>query len=73
MRGYAAAPTHTGGVALLHVGPRGATRVPLPIPTRHDEDFRDASDEKTVDRLLAEANDDYRAGRPAKSDEDSFR
>jgi hypothetical protein len=33
MREYAVAPIHTSGVALRHVGPRGATSVPLSILT----------------------------------------
>jgi hypothetical protein len=33
MREYAVAPIHTGGVALRHVGPRGATSVPPSILT----------------------------------------
>jgi hypothetical protein len=33
VRHYAVAPIHTGGVAARHVGPRGATWVPLSILT----------------------------------------
>jgi hypothetical protein len=34
MRDYAVATTHTDGVGMRHVGPRGATWAPLPISTR---------------------------------------
>jgi hypothetical protein len=33
MRDNPVAPIHTSGVAVRHVGPRGATWVPLSIPT----------------------------------------
>jgi xanthine dehydrogenase accessory factor len=46
--------------------------LPLPKLVRHDEDFREPSDEKKVDRLLAEANDDFRPSR-STPEEDSFR